>query len=187
MNLFATYVTKTLLEKEFISSNQVEWCYYMIIHRTMNIVSFLILVPIGSLIVDWPSSIFFVSGYRFLRSRTGGYHAKSPMLCLILSVFLQIIILPLVNVSIPLSVLFGVLVLSLPIIIFLSPANNAEIHFTDSEIQAIKPRIIARIFIIVFLVFLFVSLNIAYYKSLILSAFITALLLIVSRLGYGAQ
>lgn len=164
-----------------------EWCYYMIIHRTMNIVSFIILVPIGALIVGWKPSILFVSGYRFLRSRTGGYHAKSPMTCLILSILLQTVVLPLVYLSFTPAVLIGIILVSFLVIILLSPANNAEIHLTDSEIQAIKPRILIRISVITILVFLFYPLNILYSNSLILSIVITAFLLIVSRLGYGSQ
>lgn len=187
MNLFASYVTNLFLKKEFISIDQTEWCHYMVVHRTMNIVSFVILVPIGALIVNWESSILFVSGYRFLRSRTGGYHAKTPMACLLLSVLLQIVVLPSIYISFNPLTLIGVLLVSLPVIILLSPANNAEIHLTDYEIQAIKPRVLIRLLVIVILIFLLFPLNILYSKSLILSTAITALLLIVSRFGYGAQ
>ena len=90
METFAEAVTQFCLRKHLIDSHQTEWCHYMVVHRAMSIISLLWLVPVGALLSKWYISLAFVLSYRFLRSRTGGYHAKTPFGCILSSTCLQI-------------------------------------------------------------------------------------------------
>ena len=90
METFAEAVTQFCLRKHLIDSHQTEWCHYMVVRRAMSIISLLWLVPVGALLSKWYISLAFVLSYRFLRSRTGGYHAKSPLGCILSSTCLQI-------------------------------------------------------------------------------------------------
>lgn len=134
METFSEKLTEYFLRKGLIEANQLPWCEYMIKHRAMDVISLLWLVPMGSLVASWYISLAFVLSYRFLRSRTGGYHAKSPLGCLLASTVTQIIGMFLVSHMKSTLLLFCILSLSSILIVLLSPANNAELHLTQVEI-----------------------------------------------------
>ena len=78
MDAFSEKLTSYFLRKDWIEVDQVPWCKYMVKHRALDVISLLWLIPVGCLVSPWYVSIAFVLSYRFLRSRTGGYHAKTP-------------------------------------------------------------------------------------------------------------
>lgn len=179
-------ITAYMLRKGFITKGQTEWCHYMVFHRLMNIISFSLLVPIGAIVVGWWGSLLYTTVFRFLRSRTGGYHAKTPHQCIITSISLQVVfligavLLPKIE---PLLMVFIVLLGGG--ILLLAPANNCELHLTAEEIQALYPRIWIRVgvCIIAYLVLSKFDITIA---SCIFVAMVAVLILLVSaRLGYG--
>ena len=135
METFAEAVTQFCLRKHLIDSHQTEWCHYMVVRRAMSIISLLWLVPVGALLSKWYISLAFVLSYRFLRSRTGGYHAKSPLGCILSSTCLQITGMCFVSCTKGLLRIAVLFVISSIIIIRQAPANNAELHLTTEEIH----------------------------------------------------
>lgn len=187
MEALADILTKYCLQKNLINTNQVEWCHYMIVHRAMNIISLLWLVPLGALFSTWYVSLAFVLSYRFLRARTGGYHAKTPLGCILSSTILQLTGVYLVinfEITIFLIILF---VFSSVIIVMLAPANNANLHLTPLEIQALKPRIKIRLVILLFILIIFGFILPEITVCIILGVVVTAALLFISKMGLGAQ
>ncbi len=186
MEDFAERVTQFCLRKHLIYNHQSEWCHYMVVHRTMSVVSLLWLIPMGALFSNWYISLTFVLSYRFLRSRTGGYHAKTPFGCILSSTWLQIIGVSFVSYTKGLLGIAVLFVVSSIIIIWQAPANNAELHLTADEINALKPRIKIRLAVLfVLMVFSIVLPQIAVCISFGVAA--TAVLLLLSRMGIGAQ
>ena len=78
MEHLAETMTDFLLRRKYITEEQTEWCHYMLIKNIMSIASLVLLLPLGALIVGWGGTLFYTFVFRFLRARTGGYHAKTP-------------------------------------------------------------------------------------------------------------
>ena len=95
MENLAEKITIFLAAHNYIAEDKKDWCHYVVIKFLMSVLSLCLLIPIGSLIVGWIGSILYTFTFRFLRARTGGYHAKTPHGCLITSVILQILFLSL--------------------------------------------------------------------------------------------
>lgn len=76
MEHLAETMTDFLLRRKYITEEQTEWCHYMLIKNIMSIASLVLLLPLGALIVGWGGTLFYTFVFRFLRARTGGYHAK---------------------------------------------------------------------------------------------------------------
>ncbi len=187
MEHFSEKLTEYFLRKGLIEVNQIPWCEYMIKHRVMDVISLLWLIPIGSLVGPWHVSFTFVLSYRFLRARTGGYHAKSPLGCLLAATATQLIGGFLVSRIENTLLLFCVLVLSSILIICLAPANNPELHLTQEEIQALLPCIRRRLvflWLLIMLLFFFVP---QMATSILLGVAATALLLVFSKSGIGVN
>ena len=86
METLAVRVTHFFLQKHYIESDQAEWFQYGLVRRMMGALTFLLLLPIGAIVVGLGGSFFYLLVFRFLRTRTGGYHAKTSQRCLIISV-----------------------------------------------------------------------------------------------------
>ena len=94
----------------------------------MSVLSLCLLIPIGSFVVGWIGSILYTFTFRFLRARTGGYHARTPHGCLITSVILQVLFLYL-SICMPHTSLFVlVAIISGFSIVLIGPANHPELH-----------------------------------------------------------
>lgn len=78
-------------------------------------------------------------------------------------------------------------VISSIIIIRQAPANNAELHLTTEEIQALKPRIKMRLLILFTLMLAFSLMLPRIAVCISFGVAVTAALLLLSRMGMGAQ
>lgn len=188
MEQFADRLTYHLLICGYIDTDQAEWCHYAILHQTMNVLSFCMLVLVGSCLVDWRAAVLFTLSFRFLRERTGGYHAKTPHGCLMASLCVQFASLTVV-LYVPSRLFFGVIaVFSLCTILKLAPSNNAFIHLTQDEINALRPAIRLRaISILVCACFCLLLSDTIWGDCLIAGMTADAVLLFLSACGLGVQ
>lgn len=140
METLATSVTRFFLQKHYIEPDQAEWFQYGLIRRMIGSLTFLLLLPIGAIFVGWIGSFLYLYSFRFLRTRTGGYHAKTPHGCLLTSLGTMFAALTLAkNLYSPL--LIGAVLFAAALCIFvLAPANNASLHLTAMKSPAIQPR-----------------------------------------------
>lgn len=153
----------------------------------MSVLSLCLLIPIGSLIVGWIGSILYTFTFRFLRARTGGYHAKTPHGCLITSVILQILFLSL-SICMPDASLFiFVAIISGLSIALIGPVNHPELHLSSAEMSALRPRIYLRVAFILIAFSLILFVNPIWAGCIAFSTFSVALLLAFSAYGFGVQ
>ena len=187
MDAFSEKLTSYFLRKDWIEVDQVPWCKYMVKHRALDVISLLWLIPVGCLVTPWYVSIAFVLSYRFLRSRTGGYHAKTPHGCLFASTVTQLAGGFFISHVPKTPLLLCTLVVSSILVVVLSPANNAEIHLTVEEIRALLPRIKLRLLFLWLMTFVFVFFMSEIAVSIISGVATTALLLFLSKIGIGVN
>ena len=88
--------------------------------------------------------MFYIATFRILRQRTGGYHARTPHGCLLVSFVLQVLFSLLAAATKDLYVLTTVILLSEVAIFLLGPANHPELHLSAKELKAVKPRMYVR-------------------------------------------
>ena len=145
MENLAEKITIFLAAHNYIAEDKKDWCHYVVIKFLMSVLSLCLLIPIGSLVVGWIGSILYTFTFRFLRARTGGYHAKTPHGCLITSVILQILFLSL-SICMPDASLFiFVAIISGLSIALIGPVNHPELHLSSAEMSALRPRIYLRV------------------------------------------
>lgn len=187
METLAVKVTHFFLQKHYIESDQAEWFQYGLVRRMMGSLTFLLLLPIGAILVGWGSSFFYLLAFRFLRTRTGGYHSKTPHGCLLASLSTMLIALSLANfIQTPFIgsvVLFGAALF----IVAFAPANNASLHLTADELAAIRPRGWLRLGVVLFVGYLFLQIYMPIGSCVAVSLLAVAAMLILANLGFGVQ
>lgn len=176
-----------LAAHNYIAEDKKDWCHYVVIKFLMSVLSLCLLIPIGSLVVGWIGSILYTFTFRFLRARTGGYHAKTPHGCLITSVILQILFLSL-SICMPDASLFiFVAIISGLSIALIGPVNHPELHLSSTEMSALRPRIYLRVAFILIAFSLILFVNPVWAGCIAFSIFSVALLLAFSAYGFGVQ
>lgn len=144
MEQLANSLTNRLLLRGYIDADQTDWCRYMLVCRGMNLLSLLLLIPAGALLAGWRVSLLYTACFRFLRVRTGGYHAKTPRGCLFCSVCAQTAAFWAVRQTGSFFFWSAAMLASICVIFELAPANNAALHLSPAEMAALRPSIRAR-------------------------------------------
>lgn len=149
------------------------------------IASLVLLLPLGALIVGWGGTLFYTFVFRFLRARTGGYHAKTPHGCLLGSVCCQSVMLFL-SAHMPDPVVSAFIAgFSCQSIALFGPANHPELHLSEKELKALQPRIYIRLLIVVALTAVLLFFRPDWGACTAFGVFAAALLLVISLQGYG--
>lgn len=179
-------ITQWLLKKHLIDPEQSEWCHYMLTRYILSFLSLCLLLPVSAVIVGVWGAIFYTATFRILRQRTGGYHARTPHGCLLVSLAMQVLFSLLAAATKESSVLTTVILLSEVAIFLLGPANHPELHLSAEELKAVKPRMYVRQ-AIVFLVYVVALLT---HQGLVASCiamatFAVAVLLAVAHVDDG--
>lgn len=148
MERLAEGMTQYFLAHDYISADQMDWCRYAILHHGMDLLSFVVMASVGALAAGWPASLLFTFCVRFLRVRTGGYHAKTPSGCLLVSACIQLLGLAVARRLQNPMLLLAIAVLSVAVIVKTAPANNAALHLTPVELAALCPAIRIRVLLL---------------------------------------
>ncbi|GFN35272.1 accessory gene regulator ArgB-like protein [Tepidimicrobium xylanilyticum] len=114
----------------------------LLISTLFTSISILIL---GFLIRDWISAVAYLSVYFFLKSYTGGYHAKHYYECYIYSIFVFIVLIIAKNIIVPIyRPIIGLfsLIFSIIVVFKFAPVTNKNNPKTEEEI--LKNKKIAR-------------------------------------------
>ena len=89
MNLIATHLAKRFLKRELIAEESLEWCIYGIEKRLSMFTTWTLLILLGSYCFGFRRTISFAVCFVALRKYSNGYHAKTYIHCLLLSLILQ--------------------------------------------------------------------------------------------------
>lgn len=77
-----------LWDKKIIQKDDIEWCIYLFQKWILNIGSYTVLCLIRCLIVTPIQVLLYLSNFQILRKESGGYHAKTPPQCILVSIYL---------------------------------------------------------------------------------------------------
>ena len=187
METLSARITHFFLQKHYIEAEQAKWFQYGLTRRMMGCLTFLLLLPIGAILVDWIGSFLYLYTFRFLRTRTGGYHAKTPCGCLLTSLCTLFVALTLAKFFHS-PLLVGIVLFAAALCIFaLAPANNASLHLTSSEIAAIRPRVQLRLASAVLIGCLLLYVCVPLASCIAVSLLAVSIMLVVANSGLGAQ
>lgn len=181
----AEYVAIYFQEKGIIEKGQEEIYSYGLEEIFIEMFNILSIFLIGLLFGKVIETLIFVIAFRILRSYTGGYHAKTPWRCYVLTMLTVIIALSIIrypivvsrNVSIVLWVLSGIAIfLWAPV-----EAENKPLDQLEIKIYGKKAKIIWCLETICFLVSL-ISGWIPMYESVLLASVFTGLSLLAAKM-----
>lgn len=138
MHKFAIAVVRQLMSQDIIEANQEALCIYEVERRISTFMSFCILMAVGTWVSSPLPAFAFISTVLFLRARTSGYHARSYITCLMLSIVAESIILLLILPVMTLSVCVCLMVISYWVIWHFAPVNHMNLQLEQEELAVNK-------------------------------------------------
>lgn len=155
-------IVSFLLCKSLIQQDEYDWCVYALVSRTSTIISTSLMIIIGSIYATPLQTICFLLGILPLRRRLGGYHAKTPLACAILSVAVMLFSFACVKIAIRFNliiILCVALFISGIFVLFLKPIGNNNLYLSQEELCENKCKVkyilLIEILIIAFFQFFF--------------------------------
>lgn len=140
METIAKKVVQNWAAKGYISDDEVEMCLYNLIRHAFTVAVLCVLTVAGALLYEWSNTIVLIVSILFLRTYTNGYHCKSCVACIFLSLavtLLSLHIVPLLNFITALILMF----VGSSIILAIAPTNSPQMHLTETEMAAMKKSI----------------------------------------------
>lgn len=78
METLAVRVTHFFLQKHYIESDQAEWFQYGLVRRMMGALTFLLLLPIGAIVVGLGGSFFLLACFSLFANEDWWLSRKNP-------------------------------------------------------------------------------------------------------------
>lgn len=132
----------------YISENQVPWLRYSIEKRLSSIVGIIPFTFLAFLLSDFWCALYFILSFCFLRSKINGYHSKTLLGCLFVSLATELLFFiafyPLLTPIIALVIWMVCIV----ILLLLAPYNHPNMHYSMEEVLALKKSIRHRVIIL---------------------------------------
>ena len=175
-----------LIIQNLLSADKFDIYIYSLHKRLFSFLCQLTLIITGCIFFNVIEVILFSFIFKYLRSYTGGYHARTELLCFILSnltlIFGLIIASAIKEHYLFLSILD---ILSVFIIILFSPVNHPNLKLTQIEMYAMQSVVHKRLIITVSLILILDIIKYENYSTIASIALIfTAISIILTKIIY---
>lgn len=143
MEIVSNILTKWLIDKRVIDSENQEIYQYGILILIMNIVDTMSILLIAFIFNNLIIGVFYLIGFCFLRKYAGGYHAKSIIGCYVMTVVFSIAIFIMSYLcKMPLLIIFIIWGLGSLIICVFAPVQNVNRVLDTIEYEKFRKRAI---------------------------------------------
>lgn len=187
MKKLSEWLVNWFLRHDIITAEQTEWCVYTLYKKLFTALVLGWLLLLGACIGGFGPALLFTCGLLFLRKRTNGYHAHTPLGCAAASTVIEVLAMCMLP-RFAFEVYFVVLVGSFVCVLLLAPVNNQQIHLTEKELKAMRWRGHLRAFMLLALSLLMWNRGYsALAVSVSLAIFFTSASLVLATLGFGIQ
>lgn len=175
------------IENHIIDYEDSEWFKYGLERRIVTIFVGIPFLLLAISLTDIWGTIGFMGSFFLLRSKINGYHAQTPVQCMVASAIMEFIFLRVVYSNIDTFSILLIMVVSVIAIFFLAPFNDASIHLDRKEIMLFKKSARIRIIILFVLTSVAIALNMDSAAKGISSGSAMAVLLLCSAYVLGRR
>lgn len=139
----SNHIVLFLVRQNIISESDTEIYEYGIKHIMINIINLCIVGMLAIYFRTWAATIGFFIGFMPIRTIAGGYHAKTPSRCNLLSFIifnLNIYIICVISAYMTEEVYFSIGIIIILIIFVFAPVDHKNRMLSESEIRQVKKQ-----------------------------------------------
>ena len=186
MNNLAEYLTCCLLKHHIIEKKTREdyvYGFQLLVGKISNYGTLLFLAILNRLVIP---TILFMIVFFGLRGTTGGYHAKTPTCCYLMTVISYLLIMHVIAPVVGSNIIFSIImVIFASIVIFIfAPVNHPNLDLNEIEIRMCQHSSRCRVFLLVSCVGIayMLSIGISYVTYVILGLALDAVSICIAKL-----
>lgn len=124
-----------------VSEGQIPWLRYSIEKRFATIIGFIPFTILAVLLSNFWCSVWFIFGFSILRSRINGYHAKTLLGCILVSLITELFLLKVILPVLTPAIAVLINMFCFIILIRFAPYNHPNMHYSADEILSLKTSI----------------------------------------------
>lgn len=132
--------TDLCLEKQIITQTQAPWFLYALEKRVLTVLFTIPFLVLAILLSSVSCGFFFFTSFYCLRKYIGGFHAKSVLGCLVISLLSETAFFLIGYPLLSTPVIFCTVILCVAVIYILAPYNHPNMHLTEEETAACRKR-----------------------------------------------
>ena len=132
--------TDLCLEKQIITQTQAPWFLYALEKRVLTVLFTIPFLVLAILLSSVSCGFFFFTSFYCLRKYIGGFHAKSVLGCLVISLLCEIAIFTLIYPILNTAAAFCSILVCVAVIYILAPYKHPNMHLTEEEAAACRKR-----------------------------------------------
>lgn len=138
MESLAEKITEYCVYKEIISIEEKAWLKYGIEKRLSTSIGTIPLTILALYLTNIPATVSFLFAFKQLRQRVNGYHSKTEIGCLCISLLLEFLFLSVIYQHINLTTSLGVNVICSSLIFTLAPYDHPNMNFSKAELFILR-------------------------------------------------
>lgn len=143
-------LTRKLIKKGYLTAADAPMFEYKFECKLSTVIVGIPFFILAILLTTFITACSFFWCFYYLRVRTGGYHARTVVGCLVFSLILEYgflgFVYPLLTPCLS-SIIF---VISIPLILILAPYNHPNLHFSKDELKATRKIMQIHLMVLVF-------------------------------------
>lgn len=120
----------------YVSEQQAPWLKYGLEKRLTGLLVTVPFLLFGFFLSNIPTTIAYYVGFRFLRSRTNGLHAKTVLGCFLASMLCELVFLGFISPALNLGITHTLLLIAFIIIFKLAPFRHPSMNLSQEEVFA---------------------------------------------------
>lgn len=132
-----------------VTQEEKDWFCYGLSKRLNSLIVGIPAFLIAVLLSNFQTAISFMFSFFWIRSRTNGFHARTELQCVAISLFSEIVFLSIVRQLLNIYIVLLICISSIVCIFSLAPYNHPKMNFTDAEIKGCKTSARKRILVLV--------------------------------------
>ncbi len=186
MEALSQKISSFAIHRGWLQDDQYEWCVYVLMKHMGTALYLMIMIAVSILFRRLAQMLVFVFVTYLLRRRIGGWHAKTPLQCQIMSIAITglsvLVFCPMISRMVPrIAVLFISLIVA-GFLFVIHPEYPEQLHFTE-EIKA-KNTVWKNILVGIIIIFALASYFVA---PMLLPCFLTGLLVVFAGVAVEKQ
>lgn len=138
MTYFISKLSAICVKKDLVDSEDVPWLEYGIETRITTAITMVPFMLLAVRLSDLPTALAFLVAFKFLRTRTSGYHANSVLGCISVSFILEFLFMGVFLQQLNLVIFYISNGVSLTLIFLLAPFIHPNMNFSEEEILALR-------------------------------------------------
>lgn len=138
MELIVSKITGYCIKNNIITVENEAWLKYGIEKRLSTFIGTIPFTILAIYLTNIPAALSFLVAFKLLRQKISGYHSKTVLGCMCVSLLFELLFLGVIYQCLDLEASMGVDIICCMIVFSLAPYDHPNMNFSEEEILVLR-------------------------------------------------